>query len=131
MDFSAEGDVAAHVEFVNSYDESMCRMGLLPMEEVRSFRLTANVDRYGAVLSLPLQTIENLGLLGISAFHGEAELLSVPAQKLYGPVTVQCKGRSVFALAAVSPEGAPAMLGRRSLQALGLDGTCFNSDAPV
>ena len=116
MDSIVESTLIARVDVSNSYDDALKQQGLIQEEGGRRITVNAGIDPHSKYLSLPLELIEKLGLLGFNLTEpGETDDAPGVVQRVFGPATVQFSGYSQEVLAIAGSAGAPATLGYFSL----------------
>jgi len=115
MDLISGSNAVVRIDVINSYDEALHHQGLLGADAVRRSTLDAGVDARSRAMSLPLETIEKLGLQGFDACEPDGDGTAQTVRKMYGPLTVHYKGRNHFTLTTAVEPGTAASLGIISL----------------
>jgi predicted aspartyl protease len=113
------GKIIQHAILQNTADMSAVQAGYIDASQIRGLELDLLVDTSAAMLCLPSNIIEQLGLFkmheraAITA-NGEVKV------KVYSPVRLQIKDREANLDVMEVPLGTPALLGYLPLEALDL-----------
>ncbi len=114
------GEIRAKARLENERDAFLCEEGRLPRKKVRSCELEAVVDTGAALILLPQDLVEKLGLRKIDktvvclANEQKVEL------DLAGPLSVTIAGRRMTTDCLVGPPGCEPLIGQIVLERLDL-----------
>jgi clan AA aspartic protease len=105
------GFTYAEITLVNSLDEGMAAVGLIPAESIRSMNVQALVDSGAMSLIINREIKERLGLRVIRTTEGRLADGSSSACEVTGPVEIRFKNRATTCEAFVLPEADEVLLG--------------------
>jgi predicted aspartyl protease len=113
------GQIIQHARLQNTVDAGAARAGYIDATQIRALELEMLVDTGAAMLCLPSDMIEQLGLFKMhesTALTANGEVTA----NIYSPVLLQIKDREADMNVMELPVGTPPLLGYLPLEALDL-----------
>lgn len=113
------GKIIQHATLQNTADISAIQAGYIDANQIRYLELDLLVDTGAAMLCLPTNIIEQLGLFKMherAAITANGEVMA----KVYSPVRLQIKDREADLNVMEVPIGTPPLMGYLPLEALDL-----------
>jgi clan AA aspartic protease len=114
------GEVKVEVKLENTTDRELVLRGLLKEEQVRSFNVHLIADTGAAMLVLPQDEVEALGLREIRKAVVRYAHERKEERAVAGPVTVRVDGRAATVDCIVGPPNSEPLLGHVVLEIMDL-----------
>src|SRR2546430_16589670 len=114
------GEVKVEIELENTLDRGMALRGLLPEDQVRSFKVRVLADTGAVMLVLPQDEVEALGLPEVRKAVVKYADERTEERSVAGPVTVRFNGRDATVDRIVGPPNSEPFLGQVGLEIMDL-----------
>jgi len=116
----AMGEVKVEIELENTLDRGMALRGLLPEDQLRSFKVQVLAGTGAVMLVLPQDEVEALGLPEVRKAVVKYTNERTEERSVEGPVTVRVDGRAATVDCIVGPLNSEPLLGHVVLEIMDL-----------